>query len=148
MTHSFKYTKITGYFHFFTVWHSCSICILIWLQLKVQSCKLCNNKYMIASTQITNSPCFEVIKPCFAYKQKIQQKLLTVKLLKRKQQISRVHYCKSLNSFQDAFETSKRSFISAFSICITVFLTYSQISNKQHVLECGTYLECTYSECQ
>ena len=30
-------------------------------KLKVQSCKLCNNKYMIASTQITNTEIFAFI---------------------------------------------------------------------------------------
>ena len=35
--------------------------ILIQRLLKVQSCKLCNNKYMIASTQITNTEIFAFI---------------------------------------------------------------------------------------
>ena len=35
--------------------------------LKVQSCKLCNNKYMIASTQITNAEVF-AFKPVLILK--------------------------------------------------------------------------------
>ena len=34
---------------------------LYWEKLKVQSCKLYNNKYMIASTQITNTDIFAFI---------------------------------------------------------------------------------------
>ena len=33
--------------------------------LKVQSCKLYNNKYMISSTQITNTEIFAFIPPSF-----------------------------------------------------------------------------------
>ena len=40
--------------------------------LKVQSCKLCNKKYMIASTQITNTEVFAFIA------------VLVLKLLSRK----------------------------------------------------------------
>ena len=41
-------------------------------QIKVQSCKLCNNKYIIASTQITNTEVFAFIA------------ILVFKLLRRK----------------------------------------------------------------
>ena len=34
---------------------NCSTATFVQQQLKVQSCKLYNNKYMIASTQITNT---------------------------------------------------------------------------------------------
>ena len=67
------------------------------MKLEVQSCKVYNNKYMIALTQITNTKIFAFVA---------------------------VHHCKIINSwnakFQDTFEIRKQSFISAFSICMIV----------------------------
>ena len=63
----------------------------------VQSCKLYNKKYMIASTKITNTEIFTLIAvlvfepSSFANKQKRQQKLLKSRLLFK---ISRVNYSK------------------------------------------------------
>ena len=59
----------------------------------IQSCKLYNNKYMIALTQITNTEIFVFIvvlvfkvssRKCFVYKQKRQYKLLKSRLLFKK----------------------------------------------------------------
>ena len=52
--------KFSGYYFYLNlnIWADFQICISVPLSLKVQSCKLCNNKYTIASTQITNTEIF------------------------------------------------------------------------------------------
>ena len=86
--------------------------ILIFLKtLKVQSCKLCNNKYIIALAQTTNIETFAFIAPLvfkllrrkLAYKQLRQQKLLKSGVLCKKQQISRINYCKIRNGLNAKF---------------------------------------------
>ena len=105
--------------------------IKIWVDfyfnLKVQSCKLYDNKYMIASVQIKNTEIVTFVS------------VLVLKLLSRKVLFTnRLHLTKIANltgqllqnyvigmrNFQDTFETLKRSFISAFSICMTVPLIF------------------------
>ena len=58
-----KYTMSYPYYQYYKILTS-SMTILIplicWV-LKVQSCKLCNNKYMFASTQIRNTKIFAFI---------------------------------------------------------------------------------------
>ena len=88
---------------------------------------------MIALTQIRNSEIyvfvavlvFKLIEPySFVYKQNRQQKLLKSRLQQalRKQQITLKLQIVGMQNFQDASKTRKRSFISAFSICMTVHL--------------------------
>ena len=104
--------------------------------LKVQSCKLYNDKYMITSIQIINTVIFAFVTVLVF--QSLSHKVLFInrknnKNLKigyflRKSQISRVNYCKIINrmrNFPDTFETGKRSSISTFSICMTVPLSLS-----------------------
>ena len=52
--------KFSGYYFYLNLNISADfqICISAPLSLKVQSCKLYNNKYTIASTQITNTEIF------------------------------------------------------------------------------------------
>ena len=72
--------------------------------LKLQSCKLYNNKYMIASTQIANTGIFAFIAVLF-------KKILSLKVLfinrkdnrNNRRQISRVNYCKIINSWNTKF---------------------------------------------
>ena len=55
--------------------------------LKVQSCKLYDNKYMIPLTQITNTEVFAFIAVLFlgfVYKQERQKELLKSRLLLKK----------------------------------------------------------------
>ena len=68
------------------------------LQSDLESCKLYNNKYMIASTEKTNTEIFASIAA------------LVLKFLRRKvgyflkkQHISRVNYCKIINSWNAKF---------------------------------------------
>ena len=91
--------------------------------------------HIIASTQITNTEIFAFIailifkllnrKVLFINK-KDNRNYQKVGYFLRKQQILRVIFYRIINTwnpnFQDTFETHKRSFISAFSICITVTL--------------------------
>ena len=46
--------------------------------LKVQSCKLCNNKYMITSTQITNTEIFAYI--AFLVSQLLSREVLFINI--------------------------------------------------------------------
>ena len=75
--------------------------------LRVQSCESFNNKYMIASTQITNTEIFafiavlvfELLSHKFLFINiKNNRNCLNVGYFLRKQQISRVSYCKIINS--------------------------------------------------
>ena len=85
--------------------------------LKVQSCKLNNNKYIIASTQITKIGIFEFIAA-------LVLKLLSRKVLIQTENTTETVKKKAINFMgkllQGTFETRKRLFISAFSICVAV----------------------------
>ena len=53
--------KLISTFWICSSWRINYFHIISWLLLKVQSCKSCNNKYMVASTQITNTEIFAFI---------------------------------------------------------------------------------------
>ena len=81
-------------------------------RLKVQSCKLYNNKYMIVSTQITNTEIFAFIavlvfklfsRKILFINRKHNRNCQKVDYFLRKQQISRVNYCKTINSVSHQF---------------------------------------------
>ena len=99
--------------------------------LKVRSYKSYNTKYMIASTQITNTEIFAFIVV-------LVFKLLSRKVLFINRKGNKTNFCENskfhglltaklqlagMQNFQDTFETLQLSFISAFSIFITVPLT-------------------------
>ena len=80
--------------------------------LKVPSCKLFNNKYMTASTQITNTEIFaftaiSVFKllshKILFIKRKDNRNCYKVGYCLRKQQISQLNYCKIINSWNTKF---------------------------------------------
>ena len=80
--------------------------------LKVQSCKLCNNKYMIASTQITATEIFVFTtalvfkllgRKFFFVNRKGNRNYQKAGCFLRKQQISRLNYCKIINSWDAKF---------------------------------------------
>ena len=93
----------------------------IHFSLKMQSYKLYNKKYMLASTQISNTATVLPLRllSCKGLFIKRKQKLLksnllfkkianfTNKLLQNyKQQISRINYCKIINSWDTTFSGS------------------------------------------
>ena len=80
--------------------------------LKVQSCKLYNNKYMITSTQISNSENFAFIaaliftllsRKVVFINRKDNRNWWKVGYFLRKQHISRVNYCKIIDSWNVKF---------------------------------------------
>ena len=97
--------------------------------LKVQSSKLCNNKYTIASAQITNTEIFAFIailvfkllsrKVLFINRKDNKKVVLSKKIANFTGKLLQ-NYKELECEFQDTFETRKRSFISAFLICMTV----------------------------
>ena len=96
--------------------------------LKVQSCKLYNNKYMIALTQIANTEIYAFITI-------LVFKLLSCKVLfinrKNNRNCQKVgNFLRKLQMriFRDTFETQTRSCVSAFSICMTVLLSVPGLS--------------------
>ena len=105
--------------------------IKIWVDfyfnLKVQSCKLYDNKYMIASIQIKNTEIFTFISvlvlKLLSRKVLFTNRLLFTKVANFTGQLLQ-NYVIGMRNFQDTFETLKRSFISAFSICMTVPLIF------------------------
>ena len=89
-------------FLFLFIFKSFYRCILLYV--KVQSCKFYNNKYMIASTKITNTDVFAFIA-CLVFKL-LSHKVLFIKrkdnrncYFFKKQQISRVNYFKIISSW-------------------------------------------------
>ena len=75
--------------------------------LTVQSCKLCNNKYMIASTQIINTEIFPFIAvlvftllshKVFFINRNNNRNCYKVGYFLRKQQISWINYCKIIKN--------------------------------------------------
>ena len=93
---------------------------------KVQPCKLYNNKHMIVSIQITNTEIFVFIA-VQVFKLLSRKVLLTNRkdnnFFLEVRQITAKLWIVGMRNFQDSFETRKRSFISAFSICMTVPLS-------------------------
>ena len=88
---------------------------------------------MTPSTQITNMEIFAFIvvlvlellsRKILFINRKHNRNCLKISYFLRKLQISRGNHCKiiivGMWNFQDTFKTRKRSFISAFSICMTV----------------------------
>ena len=88
---------------------------------------------MIASTQRTNTEIFafiaalvfRVLSRKVVYNQKKHSKLLKSRLLVKKI----ASFMGKFLNFQDTFETRKRSFISAFLICMSV--PFKQNSNNR-----------------
>ena len=121
--------------------------------LKIQSCKLHNSKYMITSTQITNTEIFAFIavlvfnlmcrKVLFINKQD-KRNCEKVSYFLRKEQISRVNsakfYIVGMWKFQDTLETRKRSFINAFSIWFFKWL-YLYSNCQKPFLQCILLLQ-------
>ena len=108
-----------------------------------------NNKYMIALTQVTNTEIFAFI-PVLVFKL-LSRKVLfinwkdnrncwKVDYFLRKKEISRENYSKVVGTwnFQRTFETRKRSFISAFSVCMTAPIKHVKLIIFENYNECKT----------
>ena len=82
---------------------------------------------MIASIQIKNTEIFTFISvlvlKLFSRKVLFTNRLLFTKVANFTGQLLQ-NYVIGMRNFQDTFETLKRSFISAFSICMTVPLIF------------------------
>ena len=103
--------------------------------LKVESSKLYNNEYMIISTQITNTDFFFTFVTVLVLKSVSRNVLFMNRgFILRKKQNSKIKKARIVNSwkakFSGCFETHKRSFITVFSICMTVPLSLLLTSLK------------------
>ena len=110
---------------------------------------------MIASTQITNTEIFAFIavlvfkllsRKILFVNWKDNRNCWKVDYFLRKKEISRENYSKIVGTwnFQRTFETRKRSFISAFSICMTVPLIESPRLSAFKCPKWVTYLKIAY----
>ena len=108
-----------------------------------------NNKCMMALTRIANTEIFTFIavlvfkflsRKVLFINWKGNRNCQKVGYFLRKKEISRENYSKIVGTcnFQRTFETRKRSFISAFSICMTVPIKHVKLIIFENYNECKT----------